>query len=458
MDAARLQTDLLVEAGRLLLRYNESTGAIHRALETTSKALTGKRCGVAVSYGGVAISVGGEAPVLMPIAELRYNTAVQTRVHEILDEVRRGVVDTSAALTRLRCVEADAVHHSRWLVAPILGAAACGLAVLLGGDAGAAVVAGIATALGLFARQAAAARHFSVLASPLIAAFIGAVAGGLAIRLGWTQAHELVLIVPALMVVPGPHLINGLLDLIDNYVPMALARLALAAGILIASTAGVVLGIELTLTDPISTGPALSPLQLNLLSDAVLAGIVTCGFAVFYNTTWRCIWLAILGGMAGHGLRFLALQLGCGLEGATFLGGFTVGAISGWIAQSRNMPVAVIGFAGAVTMIPGLHIYRALGGALKIAREYLTQPETAAAVLANVLQGLLVVSALALGVILGDRLVQALWIKRDSRAGSSDRNRVNVDYATDSRAGCAEDSSQIPARPKNEHRLLGRHP
>src|SRR6516164_1631881 len=98
MDAARLQTDLLVEAGRLLLRYNESTGAIHRALETTSKALTGKRCGVAVSYGGVAISVGGEAPVLMPIAELRYNTAVQTRVHEILDEVRRGVVDTSAAL------------------------------------------------------------------------------------------------------------------------------------------------------------------------------------------------------------------------------------------------------------------------------------------------------------------------------------------------------------------------
>ena len=41
---------------------------------------------------------------------------------------------------------------------------------------------------------------------------------------------------PALMVVPGPHLINGLLDLIDNHVPMALARFGLAAGVLLASS------------------------------------------------------------------------------------------------------------------------------------------------------------------------------------------------------------------------------
>ena len=36
MDAVPVQTDLLLEAGRLLLTYNESTGAIHRALNTAS--------------------------------------------------------------------------------------------------------------------------------------------------------------------------------------------------------------------------------------------------------------------------------------------------------------------------------------------------------------------------------------------------------------------------------------
>ena len=56
-----------------------------------------------------------------------------------------------------------------------------------------------------------------------------------------------------------------------------------------------------------------------------LAGIVTCGFAIFYKTAWTHIGMATLGGMAGHGLRFLALEADWSLEAATFLGGFTVG-------------------------------------------------------------------------------------------------------------------------------------
>jgi uncharacterized membrane protein YjjB (DUF3815 family) len=225
---------------------------------------------------------------------------------------------------------------------------------------------------------------------------------------------------------------------------MALARLALAAGILVASTAGIVLGIELTLTDPVSTATAPNPLQLNLFSDAALAGVVACGFAIFYNTAWPCVWMAVLGGMAGHGLRFLALDIGCGLEGATFLGGLAVGAISGWIAQSRKMPVAVIGFAGAVTMIPGLQIYRALAGALKIAREHLTEPEIVGGVLANGFQGFLVVSALALGVILGASLVQAIWVKRDALTAYSE-NHLNATYAAGDGPACSEANPKTPA-------------
>jgi uncharacterized membrane protein YjjB (DUF3815 family) len=73
------------------------------------------------------------------------------------------------------------------------------------------------------------------------------------------------------------------------------------------------------------------------------------------------------------------------------------------------MPVAVIAFAGAVTMIPGLSLYRALGGALQLARSpVVTDPGTAAGTFAHALQGGLVVSGLALGLILGARAVLAL--------------------------------------------------
>ena len=53
------------------------------------------------------------------------------------------------------------------------------------------------------------------------------------------------------MLVPGPHLINGVYDLLDNHMQTGVCRLVLAMGILIATAFGVVLGSWLTL------GPAM---------------------------------------------------------------------------------------------------------------------------------------------------------------------------------------------------------
>jgi uncharacterized membrane protein YjjP (DUF1212 family) len=443
MSGRRLHTNLLLQAGRLLLEYNESTGAIHKALTTTAKALTEDDCHVVVSYRGVAVSLAGELAAMEPVSELRYNTAVQARVHEILQQVLRGNVDASAALAYLKGVEADTPRHSRWLTAAALGAAAAALAALLGADLGAVAVVGLATGLGLLVRREFGQRHFCLLAQPLTAAFIGAVLGGLAIRLGWTRSLELVLIVPALMLVPGPHLINGFFDLIDNYLPMTLSRLGLAAGILLASAVGIVLGVELTVPEPFLPERDGNADHLNLVSDMVLAGMVTCGFAVFYNTAWRQLWMVTLGGMAAHGVRFLALETGCRLEAATSLGGLTVGVISAWMARLSRTPIAVLAFAGAVTMIPGLNLYRALGAALQLARmPDTTDPRIVDVALGNALHGCLVVSALALGLILGARAVSAMSPQQDS--------------PTRPRVGLASDQATRPAQIESAESVRGR--
>ena len=96
-----LHTEFLADAGRLLLEYNESTGAIHRTLTATARAITDEECNVVVSYGGVAVSLGGDRPVLMPIRELRYNAALQARVHTILRQVRRGELDPATGAGRI---------------------------------------------------------------------------------------------------------------------------------------------------------------------------------------------------------------------------------------------------------------------------------------------------------------------------------------------------------------------
>jgi uncharacterized membrane protein YjjB (DUF3815 family) len=277
----------------------------------------------------------------------------------------------------------------------------------LGGDLAAATVAGISTALGLLARRELGRRHFSLLILPLSAALIGAVLGGLAIRFGWTGTPGLAIVVPSLMIIPGPHLINGLLDLIDNYLPMTLARLGLATAIIAVSALGIVLGMELTLSY-VPSGDARID-HLNLITDMILAGIVTCGFALFYNANWTHTGLAMLGGMAGHGTRFIALELGARVEVATFLGGFAVGVVAALIARSYKLPFAVVAFAGAVTMMPGLQMYRSLGGALQLARlKSEADLSLITSLSGNAVQSGLVVSSLALGLIVAERAVPML--------------------------------------------------
>jgi uncharacterized membrane protein YjjP (DUF1212 family) len=411
----QINARLLLQASRLLLEYNEASGALIHAVTATARSLTNEPCHVAVSYRGVSVSLGRDSPILETVKELRLNAAVQTRVHEVLDDVRRSRLDAPSALDRLDRVEADTPRHSRWLVALLIGAAASSFARLLGADVIAVAVAGLAAGLGLLARQELARRHVSLLALPLTAAFIGALLGGLAIRMGWTRSPELILVVPALIVVPGPHLINGLFDLIDNHLPMSLSRLGLATALLLASALGLVVGIALTIPGATFPEQSAGGDHLNLVSDMVLAGIATCGFAAFFNTPWRHMGMAAAGGMAGHGLRYLALQAGFQVEAATFFGGLVVGAISAWMAGASRAPVAVIAFAGAVTMIPGSTLYRGLAGALQLARlADKSDAALAASTLGHIVQGSVIVAGLALGLVLGIRLVLALAGGQDS--------------------------------------------
>lgn len=418
MTERQQQLGLLIQAGKLLLEYNESSGGIIYALTQTARTFGDEPCHVSVTYLSVTVSFADEPPLLRSVQELRLNAAVRTGIHEVLQSVRLRQIDVVEGLERLNRVVGETPRHSQWLVAVLLGGAACGFARLLAADGGAIAVAGVSTTIGLLVRQELNRRDVTLLALPLAAAFIGAAIGGIAIRLGWTQSPELVLIVPALMLVPGPHLLNGLFDLVDNHLVTSMARLGLAMGILVASALGIVLGARLTLPTGDLPSQSASVPELNLLSDMILAGIATCGFAAYFNVPWRQLGLAAIGGMTGHGVRFLALEHGFPLETATFFGGLVVGAIAACIATSIRAPVAVIAFAGAVTMIPGASFYRALGGALRLAREIGGNGEAlAATTLTHACQGLAVVGALGLGLLLAIRLI--LWIAETRQRASA---------------------------------------
>jgi uncharacterized membrane protein YjjP (DUF1212 family) len=388
----------LQRAAHLLLEYNMRTELLRNRLQAVAKVLD---VPVHVDIGYRTVTLHTPHGSLHAQAhEIRINVAVNAAVMAIVDAVTTRSLPVREAIDALDNVVTRAPRHNRWILALIFGLAASALGTLQSGDLVAIVTVGVASALGLLARQELAKRHVALFALPFTAALIGSVLGGLVIAAGWTITPGICLIVPALMLVPGPHLINTLYDAIENNLQTAIPRLGLAAGILLAAAAGIFLGGWLTLPPGHS-----NVLPITLATDILLAGIAACGFGAFYNEPWRVLWTSIVCGMVGHGVRYLSLKHGMPLETATLLACFSIGMIASVLVQRLKVQFAAVAFAGAVPMMPGVFMYQGIGGAMQIA---LAGSDAAAGLLSvtlfNIFKASFVVGAMGIGLLLGDKV------------------------------------------------------
>lgn len=404
----------LVLAARLLLEYNMRAELLRRKLLRVARHL-GVDIRVFVTYRGVTLFARDGHQYHAQAPELRINVAVSAEVNRIVDAVCERQIDLAAATAGLESIERSAPRHNRWLLAAIFGVAAAALARLLLADWGAVAVSGVSSALGLLARQELARRHVVLFAMPFTAALIGSLLGGLVIRAGWTHTPGFCLMVPALMLVPGPHLINGLYDMLENHMQTGISRLGLAVGILVAAALGVFLGGWLALgMTTVSAVPAADAV-ITLPTDVLLAGMAACGFGAFYNEPWRVLWISVLCGMVGHGIRFVAMQHGVSQEIATLFACLAIGAMANVAVDRLRLPFAAVAFAGAVPMMPGAFIYQGIEGAMQISRDGAhADPVLLAATFAHLFKACFVVGAMGLGLLIGARLA---GLVRRPRAG-----------------------------------------
>ena len=399
----------LQRLARLLVEYNSRTGLLQRRLQRTAQALGIDNLRIDIGYRCVTLFTQQGASYHARAHELRINIAVAAEAMHIADGICDGSISLHEAIAAVELVERNAERHNRWLLALIFGAAASALAALSQGDAAAIFVVGLASALGLLARQELARHTHILLALPFSAALIGSLLGGLFIRMGWTMTPSICLIVPALMLVPGPHLINSLYDTMENNMQTGLPRLWLALSILAAASLGILLGGRLMLdmnTIPAWNGSGVVPLWLDML----LAGIASCGFGAFYNAPWRVLWISILFGMIGHGIRWLCLQHGWSLEASTMLACLVIGFMANGAVHRLRVAFAAVAFASAVPMMPGTLIFSGFGGAMEIiAAGRAASPALLSGTLSNLFQACAVVAAMGLGLLVGARANGLVW-------------------------------------------------
>jgi uncharacterized membrane protein YjjP (DUF1212 family) len=396
-DALRL----VCTAARLMLEYNVRSAVLAREVARLGRAV-GVSVEPAVAYRSVTLFFADRRAAFVQVPEYRLNVAVSAGVRRLIDRVVAGALPPRDAIDAMEALQRGGPAHGRAALLLLFGLAASALAVILRADGGAAAVAGVASALGLLARRQLGRRHWPLLSLPFVAGVVGGLLGGAAIRLGWTHTTGLCLVVPALMLVPGPHLINAAADLFENHVQTAAARFLLSGAILLAAAAGVLAGAWPVMGLRGVNAATSDAFRLTLALDVVLAGLASCGFGAFYNAPWRALSVSVACGMIGHGVRFVCLDASLGLPASTFLACCAIGVLAGAAAGRLHLPFPHVAFAGAVPMMPGTLIYRGIAGAARLAASGPgAGPADVAAMIVPSLQALLVVGAMAAGLFAG---------------------------------------------------------
>ena len=392
--------DLTLQAGKLLFANGQTTEKIAVALKKLAIA-GGFEATTFVEWGALRVHVqdgSGSHSETISVEPAGVDMTKVRATMELIHQVCEGTMELAAARSALqRISEAPPVSLIRFALLAAAGAAALGVIFGVDNPVSLILIALVAGA-GVCLRRWLAKLSHNLFVQPFCAALLAGISGAIVVRLNLSSDQSLIAVCPCMILVPGPHLLNGALDLARARIPLGIARIVYATVVILTISTGLVLGLAFGGAG-LSPGGASAVVPLGY--DVLAAGVAVAAYGTFFNMSWSRLPIPIAVGMLAHGCRWSAITFaGVNPAAGALIACLIVGIIMTPVADRLRLPFAGIAFASVVSLIPGSYLFRMAGGmASLLAAGAKATPELFFQVVADAIGAILIVVAMTFGLV-----------------------------------------------------------
>jgi uncharacterized membrane protein YjjP (DUF1212 family) len=399
-SANQRHLDLILISARLLFANGQTTERTVVAVEQLAEAL-GLRVTVFPRWGELILCIDsdtGSRYEIIAAAPLGVDMSKVAATMSVIDKVCAGRMDIEATRSALQAVTRfPPVSLARFALMTGAGAAALGV---IFGAAHAHTLSLIALSAGAGAclRRWLAGISRNAFVQPFSAALLAGVVGAVAARLELSSVLHLVAVCPCMVLIPGPHLLNGTIDLARARVALGASRIGYASLIILMICMGLLLGLSFGAVSLPVSGPSY-PVPLKY--DVIAAGVAVAAYSTFFAMPWRMVPIPIVIGMLAHAARWATISAaGASVETGALVACLVVGTIVSPIADRLRLPFAAFAFASVVSLLPGVFLFRMAGGFVSLtASAGSASPELLVHTIADGTTAFLIILAMTFGLI-----------------------------------------------------------